>query len=101
MKLRKIKNITIGSVKFNVIWDKKTSGGSFNYGKKEIMIGLKLGDLYAFSILIHELKEIIQVEQSTRFERRDEYDNYYFFYDHAQHTDICCRLGTLLDNFIV
>lgn len=100
MILKKLKSINIGGIDYKIIWDKKTAGGSFSCGKKEIMIGTELGDNYAFSVLIHELKEIIQVEQTTRYERRDENNNFYFNYDHAQHTDLCCRLAEYLLKFI-
>ena len=100
MILNRLKKITIGSLEFDIIWDKTTGGGHFSYRNREIMVGTKLGGDYAFSILMHELKEIIQVEQGTRYERMDEHDNFHFNYTHAEHSDLCSRLAGLLIKFI-
>jgi len=101
-----IKKITIGSTDFDIIWDKKTSSGSFSYPDKKkafIKIGVedhKINPLRTFEIIIHELKEIIQLEQSTRYGRADEARNYEFHYTHKEHTDLCSRLAELLNKFI-
>jgi len=31
MKIRRLKKITIGSIDFSVVWDKKLSGAKFGY----------------------------------------------------------------------
>ena len=51
------------------------------------------------SILIHELKEIIHVEQGTRYDRNDEFKAYEFHYTHKEHTELCSRLAGLLSQF--
>jgi len=106
MKLIKIKKIIIGDTEFQVKWDKKRSGGSFSYPwknkKAEIVIGLedeKLNPIGILNTIIHELKEIIQVEQRTRYDRKDEYKAYEFHYTHKEHTDLCSRLAGLLAQF--
>ena len=109
MKIKKIKKITIGDVVWNIKWDKKEDGGSFTYpwGKKKIegtirisIIDEKVNPLRVLGILIHELKEVIQVEQSVRYDRGDESKNYEFHYSHKEHTDLCSRLAGLLNEFI-
>jgi hypothetical protein len=48
----------------------------------------------------NELKEIINVEQFTRFRRNDVGDDYWFVYDHRQHAEMCARLSGLLSQFL-
>ena len=106
MKLIKIKKIVIGDTEFQVKWDKKIGGGSFHYPreneKAEIVIGMieeKINPIGILNIIIHELKEIIQVEQRTRYDRQDENRAYEFHYTHKEHTDLCSRLAGLLVQF--
>ena len=101
MKIKKLKKILIGDTIFKIKWDPNTSGGSFNYSKKLITIGTKPGNIHALAVLIHEFKEIIQVEQTTRLDRHDCDSEYIFVYNHAQHTDLCSRLAGLLSQFII
>jgi len=109
LKLKFPKSVLIGNVEFKIKLDKKSSGGSFEYWDDEnkmtggeITIGtflLKVSPLSVLGVIIHELKEIIQVEQGTRF--NVPYDNSYeFHYNHRQHTDLCSRLAGLLSQFI-
>jgi len=101
------KKIIIGDIEFEMRYDNKRNGGEFSYPYKKdkgfIIIGtsdLKINPPRFLAILIHELKEIIQVEQSTRFDRCDEAKNYEFHYTHKEHTDLCARLAGLLTQFI-
>jgi len=103
MKLKFPKKIQIDDVIWNIKYDKKEAGGSFNYDKHLLKIGTKLykeQPIRTFVVIIHELKEIIQVQQTTRFLRDDCDSDYIFVYDHRQHTDFCYRLAGLLNNFI-
>lgn len=109
MKFKFPKKIMIGDTLFHITYDKKTNGAEFQYpykGEKAyINIGIrniKVNPTRVLSMIIHELKEIIQIEQVVRFDRRDEHsDNTYeFHYSHKEHSDLCSRLGGLLDNFI-
>jgi len=109
MKIKKLKKITIGDVVWDIKWDKKKDDGEFVYpwGKEKtrgfIRIGIideKVNPTRVLGILIHELKEIIQVEQSVRYIRTDEHKNYEFHYTHKDHTDLCARLAGLLNEFI-
>ena len=109
MRLNHIKKITIGDTIWEVRWDKKKSGGEFSYcwPEKKIkpfirisIIDEKLNPTSVLNIIIHELKEIIHVEQSTRFRRGDEDKSYEFHYTHKEHTEMCSMLAGLLNEFI-
>lgn len=103
MKIKFPKTITIGSYVFQVKTDPKSCDGSFNYDDGIITIGTKKLRTQPFGVLeiiIHELKEVIHVEQSTRFRRGDELNNYEFHYSHKEHSELCSRLAGLLGEFI-
>ncbi len=106
MKYKYPKHITIGDTKFKIIYDRESDGAEFSYqtDKKKAFIRFGMVDHKTnpgrfLSLVIHELKEIIQIEQSTRLWRRGT-DAFEFHYTHAEHADLCCRLGDLLQKFI-
>ena len=49
---------------------------------------------------IHELKEAIQIEQGSHYNRSHESHSYEFHYSHKEHADLCARLAGLLGNFL-
>ena len=107
MKIKKINKITIGDCTFNIKWDKTKTDGEFSYAWKNkpafIRIGIKeekKNPERTLSTLIHELKEIIQVEQGTRYDRGDENMAYEFHYTHKEHTTLCSLLAGYLSKFI-
>lgn len=107
MKFKFPKTITVGDTIFEIKYDKKSTGGSFIYPRKNkkglITIGvetIKTNPNRFLNVVIHELKEIIQVEQDTRLYRNSEENSYVFHYSHAEHTDLCARLASLLTLFI-
>lgn len=109
MKFKYPKEIIIGETKFEVKYSKKVSGGEFQYpwkGKRGyIKFGIadiQVNPIRHLAVIIHELKEIVQIEQSTRYTRRDEHsdNSYEFHYTHKEHTDLCARLAGLLTHFI-
>jgi hypothetical protein len=101
MELRKLKKINIGGNEFSIKWNSRETGARVSYSNKIIEIGTMLGTIATLEALIHELKEIIQIEQANRYERLGTRNQYYFFYDHAAHADLCARLAELLNRFIV
>ena len=107
MKIKQLKKITIGDVVWYIKWDKNVSGASFGYAtdelQSELIIGIrtiKTNPEHVLAILIHELKEILHVEQHTRFSCGDAEGLYEFHYSHRDHTNLCCRLAGLLTQFI-
>jgi len=111
MKIKFPKTITIGDTTVKVETDLKRTGGEFytwseDTGKVtegKLIIGTKLLTIHptiVLSTIIHELKEIIQVEQHTRYKRPDESTSYEFHYTHKEHTDLCSRLASALSQFI-
>lgn len=112
MQIKFPKTIIIGATTFVVKQDKKSAGGSFTYGissdekatEPTIIIGtylLKTSPIAVLGTIIHELKEVIQEEQSVRYSRPDCGGDYLFSYTHREHTDFCERLATALSKFIV
>ena len=106
MKFRYPKHIVIGSTRFEIRYNKKSDGAEFCYptDKEKAFIEFGLGvhktnPLSFLNQIIHEFKEIIQVEQSARLWKRGN-DSYVFMYDHSEHTDLCCQLAGVLSKFI-
>lgn len=103
MKLKFPKKIRIDETVWTIKYPKDTNAGTFDWGKCELSIGIKdypAQPTLVLHVIIHELKEIIHVQQATRFDRPDVDSEYIFVYNHANHTDLCYRLAGLLDNFI-
>ena len=108
MKYKYPKKILIGSTEFKITYDYKSDhGAEFSYQRNGkgafIKFGMKehkTNPLLFFMMLIHELKELIQIEQYVRYNKPSEYSTYIFMYDHGQHDDLCCRLAGLLSKFI-
>ena len=104
MRIKKIKKIKIGDTVFKVIWNNNTNGGNFNLHDCVIEIGCKHykeQPIITLNIIIHELKEIIQTFQCTRYSQPDNDRAYEFHYTHKEHTDLCYRLSGLLAQFII
>jgi len=109
MKFKFPKYIDIGDTRFHITYDyKNDDGASFQYpskGKKAYikfgMLNHNVNKLQFLNFVIHELKEIIQIEQAARFSNNDVTGSYLFSYNHAKHSDLCCRLSELLTHFIV
>ena len=101
MRIKRIKKIRVCSNVFSVVWDKKDGGGSYNYQKQEIRIGVKSGDTNRiFEILCHELFEVCAVECYVRYSRMDVEGDFVFCFDHKQHSTIQGMFAGLLSQFI-
>ena len=111
MKLKFPKTIQINDITFKVITDPEWEGASLTYWDKDkkgnatlgnIKIGtylLKTNPFSVLSLIIHELKEIIQIEQGTRYHKPSD-ESYEFHYNHKEHQAMCSQLGGLLKEFI-
>lgn len=85
MEIKFIKKVEILSSNFDVIWDKTSDGGSFDWNNNTIIVGIKSykkDPLYTFSILSHEIMEVILVGMGARFGNGRTMDNYLFNFDH-------------------
>lgn len=103
MKLKFPKTIQIGDHKFKVKTDSERGDGYFSYTDGVLFIGtkkLRTQPSRVLGIIIHELKEMIQVEQATRYIREDDDTCYEFHYTHKDHAELCSRLAGLLTEFI-
>lgn len=101
MKLKRIRKIRINCLVFNVVWSNKFSGGSFDYGTKKIYFGTKRkNEEEIFESIVHELMELVAVENHTRLRRPDCDSDYIFIYDHRQHSTMMLALAGLLCQFI-
>lgn len=101
MKINQLKQITILSHTFDIVWNKKHAGGSFDFRTSIIEIGtlcLKKEPLYVYSTISHEIMEVIQVIMGTRFTNSREPDKYTFLQSHQEfenaiqlHTEIMVK----------
>lgn len=85
MEFKLIKEIEILSSVFKIKYDKTTDAGSFSWGKTEIFIGIKsikTDPSYTFSIISHEVMEIILTGMGGRFENSRTASNFLFNFDH-------------------
>ena len=86
MKYKYPKKVTIGSTEFKIIYDYKNDDGaefSYPHDGESAFIRFALREhknnpIRFFAMIIHEVKEILAVEQSTRFYKRGD-DNFVFF----------------------
>ena len=106
MKLKFPKTLKVDEQVFKIVYDPKAHDASFAFadGKKPATVRIGIADLSTaplsvLSRIVHELKEIIHIQQATRYRRIDN-DEYEFHYSHKEHTEMCCRLAGLLDEFI-
>jgi len=106
MEYKYPKKIRVGCTVFSIIYDRKNDeGASFSYpinGKpafvKFELKNHKADPLMFLGYIIHEFKEIIQIEQGVRL--RDRSNQCLFNYQHNQHDDLCSRLAGILSQFI-
>ena len=106
MEFRYPAQVTIGSTVFVLTYDyDREFGANFRYaeGNRGAVINFgmknhKTNPLMFLELLIHEFKEILQVEQNRRVMCGD--GTFEFHYGHAEHSDLCGRLAGVLSNFI-
>ena len=85
MKLNFIKKIQILSFDLSVKWDKTHDGGSFDLENSEITIGIKnyhKDPSYTFSIISHEIMEMILACMNARYSSSRMDNNYLFNFGH-------------------
>lgn len=85
MEIKFIKSVEILSSNFRIVWDKKNDGGNFSWSKGEIVIGIKsvkTDPIYTFSIISHEVMEVILSGMGARFDSSRTGENFLFNFDH-------------------
>jgi hypothetical protein len=94
------KHLIIGGVKWRIILDKKLSGGAFGWHSHTIRIEKKISSERKFNILIHEICEIIMVNNMLRFrkctEGEAENGDYLFSYNHDGFENFTDELSGIL-----
>lgn len=84
VKLNFIKKINILSCNFTVVWDNNSDGGSFDWDKAEIKIGIKTykkDPLYTLHVINHELMELILTSIGGRYHNSRDHD-FVFVFNH-------------------
>jgi len=84
LEIKYIKEIEVLSSKFEVIWDKTMDGGSFDFSKCTITIGIKnvrKDPNYVLSVISHELMELILETMGARY-LNGRSDYFVFNFDH-------------------
>jgi hypothetical protein len=103
MKLKLIKEVEILSSLFSVVYDKTTDGGSYSWRDSEIRIGIrsiKKDPLYTFSVISHEVMEIILVGTGCRFENGRTGDNFLFNFTHQNFENAIQIHSQVISKFI-
>ena len=79
--------ITIGNFYYKVFTNKKQSGGSFNGAECRLTIGtehLESDPNYVWSVINHEIMEMVFMSFGVRYQDTSVEGNYKFFMDHKE-----------------
>ena len=99
MKIKRIKKIQLCGQTFNIVWDKDYDGAYFNFMTEKLLIGTRIQSRI-WSNIVHEVTEIVMAGMNVRFHRHDADGDWYFVYDHRQHTTACEMIADALEQFI-
>jgi len=98
------KTLLIGGVNWKVIIDKKINGGAFWWHTHTIKIEKTLTQERKFNILIHEICEIIMVNNIMRYQKgldgEKSNGDYIFSFDHDRFMIFTEELSGILKQFI-
>lgn len=103
IEIKFLKEITILSSTFKIKWDKTNNGGQFSLSRSEIVVGIscyKNDPSYTFSILTHELMEVILLSMGCRFDNSRTNDNYLFNFDHQTFENAIQIFAQTISQFI-
>lgn len=87
MKIKLLKEVQILNYKFKMVYNRKESGGYFNFSTREIGIGLKHlknNPEHVFMMLSHEIMEVVTVATNTRYEDTSVHGDWKFFMNHKE-----------------
>ena len=97
------KTLIIGGVKWSIVFDKETSGGSFNWHNHQIKIQSNYSDERKFGVLIHEIVEVILVNNTMRYQKciTEVYNSdYLFVFNHDSFEIFTNELAGVLKQFM-
>ena len=97
------KKIVIGTCTYNVIANPEMDGGSFDTADCNLTIGiksLKADPVYVWSVINHELMEIVFTMFRVRYNDPSVEKNYKFFMDHKEFEICIAEFSKLIVQFI-
>lgn len=103
MKIIFPEKIEILSYTFKIKQEESHAGGNFSFVDSKIIIGTKcLNDdpNYTFSVICHELMEVIHVALATRYDDASVEGNYKFFQDHKEFQNGISLFAIAIQKFI-
>lgn len=103
MKINQIESVEILASRFQIIWDYSHDGGNFSCSESTITIGIKSIDkdpLYTFSVISHEIMEIVLVLMGCRFMNGRTGENYLFNFTHQEFENAIQIHSQALSKFI-
>ena len=99
--LRLPKIAKVNNIPFNVVKDKKFTGGKLTYENSTITIGTKnLADCEILENFMHEVAEISMIERGMRSSRckpQSESYEYVFSGEHRQFADMIADVSSVID----
>ena len=97
------KKIIIGTCTYNVFTNPEIDGGSFDTADCNLTIGiksLKADPVYVWSVINHELMEIVFTVYRVRYTDPSVDKNYKFFMDHKEFENCMAEFSKLIVKFI-
>ena len=91
------------SSRFEVVYNKSSDGASFSWSEGRITIGVKSVNkdpTYTFSVISHEVMEVILVGMGARFASTRTGENYLFSFDHQTFENAIQIHAQVLTSFI-
>lgn len=79
--------VVIGNTQYNLVLDPETGGGSFDGTECRLTIGTKFLEIdpnYVWSVINHEIMEIVCAVNCVRYHDTSVEGNYKFFMDHKE-----------------
>lgn len=104
MKIKKLKKIEILGTPFKIVWDQGSTDASFSYYEQLIRIGcehIEKDPNYIFSLIMHEISELLHVILSTRYRDGNIENNYKFFMDHKEFSNHNLLLSSYITKFLI
>ena len=97
------RKVIIGPMTYNVIADPKTDGGSFDSLECKLTIGtksLKKDPTYVWSIINHEVMEIVCATQRVRYDDPSVEGDYKFFMSHKEFENCMSEFSKVIVQFL-